>query len=160
MRRPWLGRYKIANSHLHIDDATLRYWRALGLPMYLFVVVVKEGADHPDCYYKRFTTVLTTTKRKQEHEPFYKVNSGATFLAFANEDGKREGFVRDLFIDFMRWSYYRGSITYLNPRKLGLQQFKEKDGIFPDILPDYKEQVCATYSKTKRFLENYCGSCV
>src|SRR5690606_25538675 len=34
-----LEKYTLSASHLIIDPRTLRYWKGLGLPMYLFVVV-------------------------------------------------------------------------------------------------------------------------
>jgi hypothetical protein len=152
-----LEKYRICNRNLTIKDQTLRYWKGFGLPTYLFVVVrtpaEKQGEDRLDCYYRRFTTVLTLDQ-PQEQLDFYKVNEGTRFLAFANEDRKIQGFARDLFIDLLRWTYYKGSITYPNPHKLGLEQFPT-DGVFRDILCNYREQICVSYSKIRQFLKRY-----
>lgn len=56
------------------------------MPVYLFVIVYSESRDKGgrlDCFYKRFTKVLTSTT-KQEDEDFYKVNDGTAFLAFVD----------------------------------------------------------------------------
>ena len=155
-----LDKYTIANSKLTIDGKTLRYWKGLGMPMYLFAVVHTSATDgiddRLDCYYKRFTQVLTSNE-PQERLVFYKANRGARFLAFADETNRRQGFARDLFIDYMRWTYYKGTIAYLNPRTLGLNQFPEGNRVFRDLLGEYSQQVCETYLKTKPFLDQYCA---
>jgi Domain of unknown function (DUF4365) len=155
-----LEKYTISNSNLTVDARTLCYWKGFGLPVYLFVVTHTAAAgqkhDRLDLYYKRFTPVLTKDE-KQEDLCYYKVSAGSKFIAFARESEKRQGFARDLFIDLMRWSYYKGSISYLNPRKLGLQQFPEEEMVFHDLFREYSERVCETYSKTKKFLEEHCG---
>lgn len=153
-----LHKYRIANPNLIIDEKTLHYWKGLGMPVYLFAIVqsfTNAGDERLDCYYKRFTPVLTTEK-KQEELDFYKVNNGTSFIAFAHPDERRLGFARDLFIDYMRWSYYKGSITYLKPRTIGLNQFEGEDAVFIDLLGEYRERVCLTYIKTRGFLEKYC----
>jgi len=155
-----LDKYTIANSNLVVDARTVCYWKRFGLPVYLFVVAhtpaVAQEDDNLDLYYKRFTPVLTKDE-KQEDLFYYRVSRGHKFIAFARESDKRQGFARDLFIDLMRWSYHKGTIDYLNPRRLGLQQFPEEDTVFHDLFREYKERVCVTYSKTKKFLEEHCG---
>ncbi len=128
------------------------------MPVYLFVVVYDNSQGESgrlDCFYKRFTKVLTTADTK-EKEYFYKVNKGTTFLAFADQKARKHGFARDLFIDLMRCSYYRGSISYISPRTIGLEQFPEEDAVFGDLVEEYRVNVCRTYAKTKRFLERLC----
>ena len=156
-----LSKFRISNHHLMIDEKTMYYWKGLGMPFYLFTVIqtahdTVTGATL-DCHYKRFTPVLTE-RAKQEDANFYKVNNGSSFIAFARSEEKQFGFARDLFIDYMRWCYYKGSITYLNPRTIGLNQFEEEDSMFIDLLQEYRERVCVTYLRTKRFLEQYCES--
>jgi hypothetical protein len=155
-----LEAFSIADSNLIIKQSTLDYWKGLGLPTYLFVVAHTVGGqakpDEMAMYYKRFTTVLTGTT-KQEDEKFYRVNDGPKFRAFADEKKRTNGFARDLFIDLMRWSYFKGSIAWMNPRKLGLQQFPEENNIFEEFIEIYKKQICETYSKAKPFLERYFG---
>ena len=107
-----------------------------------------------NCYYKRFTSVLTKGV-SQNSESFYKANNGTAFNAFANPEKQIQGFARDLFIDVIRWSYFKGSITYLNPRSIGLKQFWESNAVFVDLLKDYRDQVFLTYTNTKGFLEQY-----
>ncbi len=153
-----LCKYRIKGGNLKINELTLRYWQGLGMPVYLFLIVHSEFNDQGgrlDCYYKRFTPILTSTI-KQEDEDFYKVNDGTTFLAFADRKSKRHGFARDLFIDLMRCSYSRGSISYISPRVIGLQQFPEEDIVFGDLFKEYRENICRTYAKTRGFLERVC----
>ena len=117
-------RYEIHNANLRVQENTLRYWQGLGLPTYLFAVVqvVSDGGkEHLDCYYKRFTAILTADTIRKEYPyqtDFYKVNKGDTFLAFV--DSGAFGFARDLFIDHIRLCYYKGMITYPDPGLLGL----------------------------------------
>lgn len=154
-----LDKYAISNSNLVIDDKTLHYWKGLGIPVYLFAIVqsaTDSDEQRLDCYYKRFTPVLTTSK-KQEELDFYKVSDGTSFIAFAHPTKKRLGFARDLFIDYMRWSYYKGFITYLPPETIGLDQFPGENAVFIDLLKEYKDKVCLTYAKTRSFLEQYCS---
>ncbi len=99
-------------------------------------------------YYKRFPPVLTGTS-KQEAEHYYRVDNGVKFRAFADEEKRTKGFARDLFIDLMRWSYFKGSIAWMNPRKLGLQQFPEENNVFEEFVETYKKQICETYSKQR-----------
>lgn len=149
-----LDQYRISNPLLTIDNKTQQYWRGFGLPVYLFAIIYSNEHNHGDqfnCYYKRFTSILTTP-RSQEEECFYKVNRGATFLAFADQETKKYGFARDLFIDLMRCAYHKGSITYLSPTTLGLEQFPP-DGVFSDLFMEYKEKIQFTYAKTSEYLD-------
>lgn len=155
-----LEAFSIDNSNLKIKQPTLDYWKGLGLPTYLFVVVCtggeKANSDEIAMYYKRFTAVLTGSSR-QEDEHYYRVDDGAKFRAFADDEKRTKGFARDLFIDLMRWSYFKGSIAWMNPRKLGLQQFPEEANVFEEFVKTYKKQIGETYSKTKPFLERFFG---
>jgi len=146
-----LERYSIKHDFLDIKEDTLDYWHGLGMPVYLFVIIYPEF----DCYYKRFTPILTTQKR-QDEEYFYKVSDGRNFLAFKDQANKTQGFARDLYVDLMRCSYYKGSISYISPRTIGLQQFPNEEFVFQDLIKEYQENVCRTYIKTRRFLEQLC----
>jgi hypothetical protein len=150
-----LNEYRIVNQNLYIDERTLQYWRGFGMPVYLFAIVHSEPlhqGSQLNCFYKRFTAILTTA-RTQKEENFYQVNEGTTFLAFADWQTKRFGFARDLFIDLMRCFYYKGSISYISPRTLGLEQFPEENAVFGDLFEEYRENVYRTYAKTREFIE-------
>lgn len=153
-----LHRYEIRNPHLLIDERTLLYWQGLGMPVNLFVIVQSTAEEEQtvlDCYYKRFTPILTTDTRKaraESHRLFYKVNVGNRFIAFTDTERRTQGFARDLFIDYVRWSYHNGSILYLDPRTIGLQQF-DADTFFLDLFQDYEEQIRAAFAKTEAYLE-------
>jgi len=157
--RDWrnqLCRYSIGHARLQINARTQRYWRGLGMPVYLFIIVYSESQGHSgrlDCYYQRFAPILTTNTT-QEQAYFYKVNDGTTFLAFADQNTKTGGFARDLFIDLMRCSYSKGSISYISPRIMGLEQFPEEDAVFSELFGEYREIIRITYDKTRRFLEH------
>ena len=149
-----LEQYKIGSSKLRVDASTLTYWKAFGLPIYLFVILLQSKIEGEvlNCYYKRFTPILTE-RSSQEDEYFYKVNSDRNiFLAFKNLDRKNDGFTRDLFIDYTRWNYFKGSITYPNPRTLGLQEFPE-EGVFVDLFTEYYQQIINTYNRTTQYLQ-------
>lgn len=152
-----LEKFSISHSNLKISNETLNYWKGLAIPSYLFVIVPKDSQT--GCYYKRFTPVVTKRDNPGKLH-FYKVNDGTEFFAFrgANKKIGGFGFSRDLYVDYMRWNYYKGSISYLNPRKIGLQQYpaKEEGVIFYDLFEDYHPQICSTYQKTKLLLEKWC----
>ncbi|HSP87049.1 MAG TPA: DUF4365 domain-containing protein [Ignavibacteriaceae bacterium] len=150
-----LKEYEIKNSNLNIDEKTLFYWKGFGIPIYLFAICFNAQGDL-DCYYKRFTPVLTKEadlKNINYHSDYYKINDGHKFLAFQDAEKRTLGFARDLFIDYTRCNYSKGSIIYLNPRNIGLNQFPEGN-IFPDLFEEYKEEIIATYEKTRTYLES------
>lgn len=147
--------FKIKNKHLHVDEKTLQYWRGFGMPLYLFAIIYSRllgQGEQLDCYYKRFSRVITTDKT-QEEEYFYKVNDGTTFLAFKDQESKKFGFTRDLFIDLMRCAYHKGSISYISPRTLGLEQFPQEDAVFGELFEDYRENITKTIEQTRKFLD-------
>jgi hypothetical protein len=80
---------------------------------------------------------------------FYKVSDGASFKAFLRPGW--QGFARDLFIDYVRWTYHKGSIAYPDPREFGLTQF-ERDRLFLDMFPEYEQRIRETFELTKRLL--------
>ncbi len=149
----YLDKYEIHNSNLTIGKETLQYWQGLYIPVYLFAVVqsiVDGGKEQLNCYYKRFTQILTKKKEYKSYDEFYKVNKGDSFIAFKKNNAY--GFARDLLIDYVHLCYHKGSIVYPDPRALGLMQFKA-DAVFSDLLKTYKKQVCITYDRTKAYLE-------
>lgn len=153
-----LNKFRIKRGNPIIKERTLQYWRGLGMPVYLFVIVYAESEGEPgslNCYYKRYTSLLTSDKRQEYEEIFYQVNNGASFLAFADKDNKKKyGFARDLYIDLMRYSYYKGSISYILPQTLGLQQFPDsEDKVFSELFEEYREKISYTYTKTKKIIE-------
>lgn len=151
-----LEKYKIHNSNLKVEEKTRRYWQGLGIPVYLFAVVLSatdDGEEQLDCYYKRFTPILTEDRPWDEYvyyADFYKVNEGDSFIAFKLPGAL--GFARDLFFDLVRQCYYKGSIAFPDPCSLGLEQFGEPD-VFVGLFRSYKERLCATYSKTTAILK-------
>lgn len=143
-----LEEVKIKNRS-YLDANTLDYWRGFEIPVYLFVLFeVKDGFD---IYYKRFTPALTTGKNGRG-ENFYKVSRGGEFLAFAEKIAgmTQGGFVRDLFIDYMRCHYKNGSLAYKNPRDLGLDQFPEKDAVFSDLAKNYDDEIKKTADNLRK----------
>jgi len=151
-----LRKHRIVNTNLKVDDRTLHYWHGLGMPIYLFAIVKmpsSDGVESLDCYYKRYTSALTRerTGAKDPYEPFYLVNTGSRFIAFKNEKRRTQGFARDLFIDHVRWCYYNGSISFLDPAKLGLRQFSPRRQ-FWDLFRDYESQIRAAYKETQDLL--------
>lgn len=153
----YLEKHRIPNSNLRVTGKTLHYWRGLGIPVYLFAVVQAghgDGGYQLDCYYKRFTPILTADDFPPEYDHyggFFKVNEDSSFLAFRHPGA--HGFARDLFIDHVRLCYCRGSLAYSDPHSLGLEQFRS-EAVFTDLLSSYQERVCATFDRTKTLLEH------
>ena len=55
----------------------------------------------------------------------------------------------------IRWNYYKGLLTYLNPRSMGLGQFpdgKTENIFFVDIVEPYLPKVRQVYDQTKALL--------
>ncbi len=150
-----LEKFNISNPNLKIKGKTLNYWKRLGLPTYLFAIL-QDGVLF-NCFYKRFTSVLTLGK-DQGKESFYKVNNHNKFAAFLDDENNTQGFARDLYIDYMRWNYHKGSIAYLNPRNIGLNQFPDRDKgiIFGELFEKYKDEICSTYKEVKTYLDSNC----
>lgn len=157
----WLEQYRIVNTHFRINPETLNYWKRLGIPIYLFAVTLDDKTNGNDCYYKRFTPILTEDNLAlgsyDPYSEFYKVNDNNRFLAFKHNEKRVGGFTRDLFIDYIRCNYYKGTITYLNPRDIGLNQFPEKDAVFGELVEKYRNKISSTYSSIKSFMEKYPG---
>lgn len=114
-----------------VDEATLNYWKGLGLPSYLFYVVEQrsEERNELECYYKRYTPLLDGRTNSDDLSPsmtFYHVNRGSQFRAFANMKNETKGFARDLIVDYARISYYKGQIVQMTAEKLGFWPFARK----------------------------------
>jgi len=149
-----LKRYEIRNSQLRIDRKTLNYWKGLGIPVFLFAVVVKAASQEVDCFYRRYTPLLTTTSTDpcgRYYQSFYQANEGISFHAFKDAGKRTQGFARDLFIDHVRCSYAKGSITYLDPASMGLKQFIA-GAVFKDLFREYEDQIRSVFSNTEKYL--------
>lgn len=130
----------------NIKKTTIEYWKGFEIPVYLFVVLLSNPTH--EIFYKRFTPVLHGTVKRGE-EKFYKASIGSNFLAFATDDN-RGGFCRDLFIDYIRCNYKKGSLAYKNPRDMGLSQFPEdKKTLFDMIKKEYQDQINYTQDRLK-----------
>jgi hypothetical protein len=141
-----LRRIKGKKSKDDIKKATIEYWKGFEIPVYLFVVLLSNPTH--EIFYKRFTPVLHGTVKRKE-EKFYKASIGSNFLAFATGDNKG-GFCRDLFIDYIRCNYRKGSLAYKNPRDMGLNQFPEdKKTLFDIIKKEYQDQINYTRDRLK-----------
>lgn len=129
----------------NIKKTTIEYWKGFEIPVYLFVVSLSDSVN--EIYYKRFTPILHSTVKRDE-EKFYKASNGTNFLAFATNNNAG-GFCRDLFIDYIRCNYKKGSIAYKNPRDMGLNQFPENPKtLFIDMVKkEYKDEIKYTYDR-------------
>lgn len=140
-----LETYSISNSKLNTKEATLNYWRGLNIPTYLFVIGIdRTQADKMDCYYKRYTAMLTKNEPPDKH--FYKVSKGNTFIGFVDPRHKQGGFARDLYIDYMRCDYSRGFVAFLDPELMGLNQFGPQI-IFADLVKEYRANISKYYEQ-------------
>lgn len=148
-----LDKYSLSPS-ISIDSETQEYWKLLGMPTYLFIVVQKDNSV--SMFYKRYTPILTGNRASQPRSPFFKANNEWSLLAFADMSRKIGGFARDLYIDQMRANYNKGQIGYMNPRRLGLEQFpdQDKDVFFKDIFQEYKINFEETFERLWSVLGN------
>jgi len=151
MGRNFLERFELkkknGGNYYYIKPKTVGYWRGFEIPIYLFVVLLSDFEN--ELYYKRYIPILHNDPKLNEVNFFYKANKGNNFLAFSTKQNTG-GFCRDLFIDYIRCNYKKGSITYKNPREMGLNQFSESEAIFIDMISvQYKTEIENTFSKLK-----------
>lgn len=154
-----LKEYRITNPNFKVDSATLSHWQTFGMPVYLFAI--RENNGNLTCYYKRFTRFLTIGDLKPPrgffYREFYKVSKDYKLMAFADDDFRQRGFARDLFVDYIRFKYSQGLVTYLNPRTIGLNQFPEgrkETPFFADIVGPYLKKIQTIYQKTGTVLSH------
>jgi hypothetical protein len=144
------------------EEKTIKYWKGLGLPAYLFYVLINGSSDanQPECYHKRYTPLLDghpSTDDENGTRLFYKVNKGQKFLAFADPKNEIGGFARDLIIDLVRLSYSKGQIPPLTRRQLGFWPFEKKDEqdtviFFGEMVGWHREKIEATCNLTTHIL--------
>jgi hypothetical protein len=144
-----LDRYTLAGAK-KVDEMTLNYWKGLGLPPYLFYVVEDPNTPGLECYYKRYTAFLDG-HIDDDYEIgstwFYKVNIEASFKGFADPDTKLWGFARDLLIDYVRLSYFKGYVAPLIPAEFGFWPFPhdiEKANLktyFPELIRMHRTKI-------------------
>ncbi len=147
-----LEKFKI--SKISIDERTEVYLKGLEIPIYLLALIPdnKEYTSFTS-YYKRLTLSLFG-KYSQSDLPFYKASEGMRFFTYREPfEDRQGGFTRDLYIDYMRLTYYKGSITYLEPLKIGLRQFPDEDAIFTDLFEEYKDRIIPLHKRLKSFLK-------
>lgn len=157
-----LLRYDIPNEYLRIGKSTLRYWEKLGIPVYLFAIIESksesDGKKNLTCYYKRYTPHLhKKDKNFRALKAFYKVSESVEFQTYKYPERKLKGFARDLYIDYLRCCYIKGTMPYVNPTEFGVggyDHFKEGTYITEFLLNDYKEEILTTFLRTKAQLEH------
>jgi hypothetical protein len=135
-----------------IDEKTISYWKGLGLPAFLFLIIEDKSSGVPrlDCFHKRYTPLLDGRAGPNEHDgtkSYYQVNSGSQFLAFANAETEVGGFARDLIIDYFRLSYSKGQVVQITPNQLGFWPFPYKSN--PDDIRYFEELIGWNRDKIK-----------
>ena len=125
-----------------VDDRTVKYWKGLGLPAFLFYLIDDDSTGRLKCYHKRCTPLLDGNASPDDESgtrSFHLVSNDVTFLAFADSQNEVGGFARDLIIDYARLSYSKGHILPLTPRQLGFWPFPNKGN--PDTVRYFGEIV-------------------
>ncbi|MBU4186011.1 MAG: DUF4365 domain-containing protein [Proteobacteria bacterium] len=158
-----LNKYKLSGAQ-KVDDRTLNYWKGLGIPAFLFYIIEDSSKSINDleCFYKRYTPLLDGHSKPEDESgtlAFYRVNEGATFLAFSDSEQEIGGFARDLIIDYFRLSYSKGHVIPLTPSKFGFWPFENKHNsdsliYFRDFLQWYKKAIKDTCEQTTALLAN------
>lgn len=142
--RNLLPEYK---SSVSIKQETLNYWRGFNFPIFLFLINIK--GKNINCYYRRYTPILHDLNKENEVS-FYEVNEGNNFLAFIHTPTFCGGFCRDLFIDHLRCQHYKGMLSGVDPKDLGLSYWKA-DRLYKGVFDDYKKQIRETFDKYKKY---------
>lgn len=140
---------------------TIKYWKGLGLPAYLFMIVENksDGKNHINCYYKRYTPLMAPKPGSPDKKDgigtrtFHYVNEGGKFQAFNNKGG----FARDLLIDYIRLSYSKGIIVPLNLKRLGFgsstgMNSSDDYAVFDEFVGWYQEKIRETCNLTINLL--------
>lgn len=162
-----LDRYRLAGA-AKVDERTIDYWKGLGFPAYLFVVVEDEsvGEARLSCYYKRYTAMLDGHANDDDQDgsqAFFKANRGSSFCAYADVEREAGGFARDLVIDYARLSYFNGHVLRLTPAQLGFWPFvnegnPESERIFGEIVGWNRDKIQATCEWTWKLLDQLASS--
>lgn len=139
-----------------IDDRTLNYWKGLGLPAFLFLIIEdrSNGVSDLKCYCKRCTPLLDGHSSSDDRcgtKSFYLVNEKTTFLAFSDLENETGGFARDLIIDYARLSYSKGHVVPLTPKQLGFWPFPDRENL--DKMHYFEEFIGWNRSKIKETCE-------
>jgi len=146
-----------------ISKRTIKYWKGLRLPAFLFVIVesASDSGGGPSCYYKRYTPLLDGHASREDRNgstSFHLVNHHDNFFAFADNVNEVGGFARDLIIDFARVAYSNGHVIQLTPRQLGFWPFPDKgnpDAVryFADLLRWNRKKILETCRWTSEILK-------
>jgi hypothetical protein len=144
-----------------IDAPTLNYWKGLGLPAFLFMVIEDQSTRRLACYYKRYTPLLdghADDDARTRSRTFYQVNHEASFLAYADPQKEIGGFARDLIIDYARLSYSKGHVVQLTPSQLGFWPFPNKQApdvvrYFGELIGWHQDKIRDTCSWTAKLLD-------
>jgi len=147
-----LEAFNIQRGEPRPDQRTLAYWRDLGLPTFLFLVVESASTPHLTCYYKRYTPTLTgATDPDGKGTCFYRAEKDARLHAFAPNLGRQGGFARDLFFDTIRWQYHRGRFFCPDPSTFGLEQFGPNH-IFLPLISAYWPEFVRVFEETRAIM--------
>lgn len=150
-----------------VDERTINYWKGLGLPAFLFIVIEdrSNGSGSLNCYYKRCTPLLDGHASPEDNngtKVFYWGNDKAKFPAFADPNNETGGFARDLIVDYARLSYSKGHIVELTPIQLGFWPFPNKENpdvlhCFPEVVKWHRKKIAETCEWTTELLTRLSG---
>lgn len=129
-----------------IPENTLKYWRGFNFPVFVFRVLFTEGKTL--AFYKRYTTVLHGIDTEKSL-PFYLANKDTMLQAYIYKI-RTWGFCRDLFFDHLKCQHYRGMLSGIDPKDLGLLGWKQ-DALYEGVFNHYKPKIKETYDKYKKW---------
>ncbi|MBD3310965.1 MAG: DUF4365 domain-containing protein [Candidatus Magasanikbacteria bacterium] len=146
-----LHEYGGNSKHDFVKTKTSTYWSGFDFPVFLFFIDFTEKETR--CYYRRYTSLLHKIDEPQKILPFYLVNEGNNFLAFAPNKEGEGGFCRDLYIDHVRCQHKKGLLTGIDPKNLGLTKHYKQDVLYKGVYEKYKLQIRKTFEEYKKFHE-------
>jgi len=136
-------------GNIGLKSTTIKYWKGLGFPIFLFLVKL---ADRPQVFYKRYTTIVHGIE-KHNKVPFYLATEpiNGKFQAHVNNGvSKTGGFCRDLYVDHLRCQHSRGMLSGIDPKNLGLLGWS-KDLMYEGVYDQYKPKMRKTFELYKKF---------
>jgi hypothetical protein len=129
-----------------IPETTLNYWKSFDFPIFVFRVLLTE--DKTLAFYKRYTTIVHGID-KEKTLPFYLANEGTKLKAYIPKE-RTWGFCRDLFFDHLKCQHYKGMLSGVNPKDIGLSGW-EQDTLYKGVFDHYKDKIRETYERYEKW---------
>jgi len=76
-------------------------------------------------------------------------NEGTKLKAYIPKE-RTWGFCRDLFFDHLKCQHYKGMLSGVNPKDIGLSGW-EQDTLYKGVFDHYKDKIRETYERYEKW---------